>query len=252
VQLSGNLDTEDRLGWLRARLAADGSVRTSLSAGHLGVSEMTVRRDLQQLEALGVARRVRGGAVATGPVQFAERHRHRARAKARIAEKVVDLLPDRGAVAFDASSTVLRVASVMTGARDLTVVTNGMETFLALQGKPGVHPILTGGGLDERTGSLVGPVAVRATGDLLLRRFFLSAAAVDPVMGASEAALEEAEVKRSLAAHADEVVLCVDASKLDSRALAVGVDWEQVAVLVTDLAPADRRLAPYRSLAKVV
>ena len=106
--------------------------------------------------------------------------------------------------------------------------------------------LLTGGELDPRTGSLVGPLATRPARDLLLRRLFVSAAAVDPDVGASEATLEEAEVKIALAGSASEVVLAVDASKLGHRAPAQAFAWDQVDLLVTDLAPRDSRLDPYR------
>jgi DeoR family fructose operon transcriptional repressor len=84
-----------------------------------------------------------------------------------------------------------------------------------------------------------------------VRTFFASAAAIDPRSGALEATLEEAEVKRSIAAGADEVVLAVDASKLEARAVAVSLDWDGIDILVSDLDPRDKRLAPYRDLARV-
>ena len=98
--------------------------------------------------------------------------------------------------------------------RDLTVLTNGPDTFRALQEHPGITALLTGGELDTRTGSLVGPLAARAARDVMLRRLFVSAAAVDPDLGSSESTLEEAEVKIALAGSAAEVVLAVTASKL--------------------------------------
>lgn len=251
MNISGNLATEERLAWIRRQLDNEGSVRIGPSARALGVSEMTIRRDLAELEGMGFARRVRGGAVVVGPVPFADRHRHRARAKVRIAAKLVPLVPTSGAVGFDASSTVLRLATALEGARDLTIVTNGPETFHALQGKPGIRAVLTGGELDPRTGSLVGPTACRSASSFLLKRLFLSAAAVDSRHGPSEAEIEEAEVKRVLTDVAAEVILAVDATKLDTRAVAVGVEWGQVTTLVTDLDPSDRRLGAYRNLTKV-
>ena len=79
----------------------------------------------------------------------------------------------------------------------------------------------------------------------------MSAAAVDPDVGASEATLEEAEVKIALAGSASEVVLAVDASKLGHRAPARAFAWDQVDVLVTELDPTDRRLDPFRDHAKI-
>lgn len=252
MAVSSNLATEERLSWLRARLDADGSIQIAAAAAALDVSEMTIRRDLLELEGLGVVRRVRGGAVAMGPVSFQERHRTQARAKGRIAAKLRELVPASGAIGFDASSTILRLAGVLDQARDLVVTTNSIATFEALQGKPGINAVLTGGSLDPRTGSLVGPLACRVAGSLHLARLFVSAAAVDPTVGTSEAAIEEAEVKRVLASSAAEVIVAVDATKLGTKAMAPAIEWEHVTALVTDLSPDDRRLAPYRELTDVV
>lgn len=251
MTLAGNLATEQRLEWLRQRLDQTGQVLIRDAATALDVSEMTVRRDLSDLEGLGIARRVRGGAVAVGPSTFAERHRRAARAKGIIAAKLMPLLPHSGAIAIDASSTMLRLVNAMVGARDLTVVTNGHQSFLALQGKPGVSPVLTGGTLDPHSDSLVGPVALRSAETFLLSHLFVSAAAVDPALGPSEAAVEDAEVKRALAARAGTVVLAVDQSKLGHRALAVDFDWDAVDLLITDLPPDHPKLVGYRERVEV-
>jgi DeoR family transcriptional regulator, fructose operon transcriptional repressor len=213
---------------------------------------MTIRRDLVELEHRGIARRVRGGAKALGPRSFAERRDAAPRAKARIAAKVAELVPSTGIVAFDASSTIMRVAAALTGARDLTVVTNGPDTFTALQAIPGVTPLLTGGRLEPQTGSLVGPLACRGAAQFTVQILVASAAAVDARSGALEMALEEAEVKRTIAAGAAEIVLAVDSSKLGQRAVAVGVPWDAVDLLVTELRPSDKRLDAYRELTEVM
>jgi DeoR family fructose operon transcriptional repressor len=252
MTLHGNVASEERLSWIRQRLDADGRVRISDASVELDVSEMTIRRDLQELEAIGQARRVRGGAVAVGPVPLADRRRSHARSKAKVAAKLVSMVPTTGAIGIDASSTLLRLASTLGARRDLTVLTNGPETFAALQRQPGINALLTGGSLEPRTGSLVGPLACRGASQLLLARLFVSAAGVTTELGASEACLEEAEVKRTMAEAAEDVVLAVDASKLGTRAMAVGVDWDHISVLVTDLDRKDPRLDPYRDLVDVV
>lgn len=246
MSVSGNLATEHRLEWIRLHLDKEGQVRIADAAGQLDVSEMTIRRDLQELEAQGIARRVRGGAVAVGPMAFADRHKSRSRAKSRIAAKLLELVPPSGAIGIDASSTLLRLASAVDNGRDLSVLTNGWETFHALQDKAGVTAILSGGALDARTGSLVGPIACRAAGSLLLTHLFISAAGVDPELGPSEPTLEEAEVKRALAAVAGEVVLAADSTKLGIRSVATSIEWAQIDLLVTELDPSDRRLDEYR------
>jgi DeoR family fructose operon transcriptional repressor len=247
-----NLVAEARLRRLSERLATSGSVSIADAAVELDVSEMTIRRDLAELEVRGVARRVRGGALPLGPQTFAERKQARARAKGQIAAKLARLIPSTGTVAFDASSTVMRAAAALDGARDLTVLTNGPETFQALQGRAGVTPLLTGGVLEPRTGSLVGALAVWTARQLVAGRFITSCAALDAIVGATESVLEEAEVKRAIAETAEEIVLAVDSSKLERRATAVCLDWTAIDLLVTELDPSDPRLDPYRAFATIL
>ena len=243
---------EERIGEMRDRIAEQGAVRIDELAQSFGVSEMTVRRDLDELEALGFARRVRGGAIALGPEPWEQRHQHNAKAKAKIAEKLLTLIPASGTVAFDASTTMFRLAASIETARDLIVVTNGWDTFHSMKGTPGVSASLTGGSEEPRTGSLVGPMAVRTAQSFLYDTFFGSAAALDPELGSSEAALAESEVKRAFSQTSNRIVLAVDHGKLGTRAQARVFDFEQIDLLVTDLEPSDPLLDPYRDLTEII
>jgi DeoR family fructose operon transcriptional repressor len=240
------VDAIQRLEQIRAELDAEGRVKVADLAEQLGVSEMTVRRDLDALADQGVAQRVRGGALAIGPQSFADRYGQAAKAKDVIADKLLALVDDGGAIGIDASTTLQRLAARLGEARALTVVTNSPESFTVLGQHPGVTALLTGGQLDPRTGSLVGPLAHRAAGEVALRRLFVSAAGVDVDGGTSEATLEEAEVKRALAGAAPSVVVAVDSSKLDQRGTARCLRLTEVDVLVTELDPDDPALDPYR------
>lgn len=247
-----SVDAIARLERIRAELDSLGRVRVSDLARSLRVSEMTVRRDLDALAELGVVHRVRGGALALGPQPFADRYGQQARAKDEIADKLVALVGDGGAIGLDASTTLQRLAARLDAARDLTAVTNSVESFGVLDAHPGVTALLTGGQLDPRTGSLVGPLAARAARDVLLRRLFVSAAGIDPRHGTSESTLEEAEVKLALAEVAGQIVVAVDSTKLDHRGAARCLPVERIDVLVTDLDPSDRRLDGYRERCQIL
>ena len=239
---------EARLDWLRDRLREDGSVTISAAVGALGASGMTVRRDLATLEALGEARRVRGGARALGPSPFGARSPLNAKAKVAIAEKLLPMVPASGAVALDSSSTMACLANLLHSATDLVVVTNGIEAFEALQGRPGIRAVLTGGERDPRTGSLVGPAAQASVAAFRVDVAFLSSAAVDPTSGALEATPEEAAIDAALAHQARRVVLGADTSKIGATAAMVGLRWADVDLLVTELPPRADRLAPLREV----
>jgi DeoR family fructose operon transcriptional repressor len=207
-----SVDAISRLEQIRAELDVEGRVKVAELAEQLGVSEMTVRRDLDALADLGVAQRVRGGALAIGPQPFAARYGQQARAKDVIADKLLPLVGEGGAIGLDASTTLQRLAARLGATRALTVVTNSPESFAVLGQHAGITALLTGGQLDQRTGSLVGPLAHRAARDVALRCLFVSAAGVDATAGTSEATLEEAEVKRALAASTTSVVLAIDSA----------------------------------------
>lgn len=162
------------------------------------------------------------------------------------------MVPASGTIALDASTTIYRLAAAIDTVRDLTIVTNGPDTFGALAAKPGVTASLTGGTREPRTDSLVGPVAARTAQSFMYDLFLCSAAALDPVFGSSEASLAEAEVKRAFGTTSGRVVLAVDRSKLDTRAQARMFALSDVDLLVTELDPADGRLDDYRDAVELM
>jgi len=242
--------SEERLARVQSLIADIGRVRIDQLALDFGVSQMTIRRDLEELERLGAARRVRGGAMALEPQDFADRHRHNGRAKAKIATKVRPLLPASGTLAFDASSTVFRLAQFLE-ARDLVVVTNGLDTFQAIRSTPGIDAALTGGNRGG-SGSLVGPIAVKSARSFMYDLFICSAAGVDEHFGSSEASVDESAVKQGFREAASRVLLAVDHTKLGTRAEAMTFNLEDIDLLVTDLDPGDQRLDPYRDRVEVL
>lgn len=240
-----------RLDWLRRRLDAAGSVTIHEAVDALGASGMTIRRDLAALEALGAARRVRGGAQALGPSPFRTRSPLNARAKAAIAEKVLAMVPTTGTIAIDSSSTMACLANKLSSARDLLVVTNGLEAFDALQNRPGIRAVLSGGERDPRTTSLVGPVAEATARAFRYDVAFVSSAAVDLDQGGLEATPEEASIVQVLTGQARRVVFGADSSKVGTTAPVVGLPWDRTDLFVTELAPGSDRLDGLRGVVEL-
>lgn len=240
----GSLGAEVRRTQLRALLDRDGSLDLAQAAAECGVSEMTIRRDLVELERHGLVKRVRGGAMAVEPERFERRTAHNRSAKLRIAAKLEDLTPTHGFLAMDSSSTIHRLAQRLSP-RDVTVLTTGIESFHALRSKV-ARVILSGGELEEATGAFVGPVALRTVSDFHVARSFLSASGLTVDGGAMESTLDSAELKRALRRASASVVLAVDASKLGVPSAAVALRLAEIDVLVTELDPADPLLDPYR------
>ncbi|MGA1836594.1 DeoR/GlpR family DNA-binding transcription regulator [Herbiconiux sp. 11R-BC] len=239
---------------LLARLDAHGVIRLDDAAAELGVSTMTVRRDLESLELEGVVVRVRGGAVATVKARsFTERQGVDDAAKTEIARKALDLVPSSGSIAVDASSTSGHLIAQLRAATttDLVIATNSAHNHARARALRNTRAILLGGELEPRTESFVGPIACAAAAMLNYDRFFTSASAADGERGTSEAIIEEAQVKRELVRAARETVLLINSSKLDRRAMSAGIPWSDISIVITELDPRDPRLDALRPLVEL-
>lgn len=253
MAIVGSLEGERRRAELVVLAQGDGGVSIEGAAARFGVSAMTIRRDLADLEVEGLVRRVRGGAVAApDPRSYGDRLVTREGAKRVIAQKVLELVPVRGTVAFDASTTTNAIAAMLTLRDGLIASTSSVETFEALGALPGVQAQLTGGTREPETGSLVGPLANLGARAVQAELFLASAASLHAASGSSEVSLAEAEVKRHFAANADRTVLCVDSSKLDKRSPGGALALDEISVLVTELDPKDARLDAYRQHVRIL
>jgi len=251
MAIDGSLAAEERREVLLTTLQEQGRVEIEQAATHLGVHPMTIRRALKSLELSGRARLVRGGAVYVGTEEFAVRQSRALTAKRRIADKLQLLIRGHDSIGLDASSTVFCLAEAMPDSTPRLVMTYGLPAFQALQNKADIQSILSGGELDQRTGSLVGMVAQQAIERFSLSCAVLSTSAIDPIAGTMEATIEEVSMKQALVTSADHVILAVDATKLAQRSAVRSIELEHIDVIVTELDPHDTRLDPYRDQAEL-
>lgn len=253
MAVNGSIDGERRRKGLTELIQRSGEISIERARERFGVSAMTIRRDLELLEADGTVRRVRGGAiVAAMPRSYDDRLAAHTVAKRKIARKALDLVPVQGTVAFDASTTVNALAEMLGDRANLIACTNSIQTFETLTKHGSVSAHLTGGMHEPVTGSLVGPIANAGAQLLHTRLFFASADAFSVTSGTSEATLAEAEIKRYLALAADRTVLCLDSSKLGKRSTAMAIATEHISTLITELDPDDARLDDYRDHLEVM
>jgi DeoR/GlpR family transcriptional regulator of sugar metabolism len=146
------VDAKTRRDRIRERLQTAREVGYTGLAAEFGVSEMTIRRDVEALEALGVVRRIVGGAIAlkgkdTEP-PFANRVANAAEEKRHIADAVADLIGPAETVILDSGSTALAVARSLKGRHlGLTIVSPSVLAALELIDEPDTTIVLTGGQL---------------------------------------------------------------------------------------------------------
>jgi len=189
-----------------------------------GVSPMTARRDLAELERQGIARRTHGGAVlpsiSAQEDSFAQRVEVATEAKAALAEAAVNMLTPRETVFLDSSSTAYYVARrIVDLGIGVTVITNSLPVMEAVAAgdSPQLKLIGIGGTLRPLTRSFVGPYAIHTISAHFADRVFLSVKGVTRDGVLTDADELEAEVKRTMITQAEEAVLLLDDSKLGAR-----------------------------------
>jgi len=239
---------EARRREIAERLQALGAVSVADVESRFGVSPMTARRDLAELERRGVLRRTHGGAVlpqnAAHEDSFGRRLKVASESKRRLAEGAVALLSPRETVFLDSSTTSYFVARrLIESGVSATVLTNSLPIMQLVfdEGGPGLELIGMGGTFRRLTRSFVGPFAVRTVLGHFADRLFLSVKGVAENGTLTDADQLEAEVKRTMIEQADQATLLIDDSKLAVRGLSVIAPLRDLTnVLADGLLPAQR------------
>ncbi|RIV28104.1 DeoR/GlpR transcriptional regulator [Alicyclobacillaceae bacterium I2511] len=230
---------DERKKIMLARLASHSRLTVGEICRELDASESTVRRDLQDLEELGLLKRTHGGAVALEIASFEpsllEKDVAFSEEKHTIAELACSLIQPEETILLDAGTTTLEVARILPNYR-LTVVTNSLPIAQELSSREAVQLLLVGGEYRPRTGACVGLVAVQTLQKLRVDRVFLGTNAVDVNFGVSTPNAGECATKTAMVDTAREVVLVADHSKLDHVSMFQVCSLARLAVFVTDRA----------------
>ena len=217
-----------------------GAVRVSELTELLGVSDMTVRRDLDVLAEGGLVEKVHGGATTSSMTPTddpgLETRLHRSlREKAAIAEAARSLVRPGQVIGLSAGTTTLRLAEALLDVPSLTVVTNSLQIAGALR-RDGRHDltVVVSGGVCVPPDTLVGPLAATTISSIHLDVLFLGVHGMAEDAGFTSPNLLEAEIDRTFIAAADMVVVVADHTKWGVRGLSNVADLDSVNTLVTD------------------
>ena len=229
-QILAILETEKRV--LIPQLAKD-----------FNVTEETIRRDLDKLEKEGLLTKTYGGAVQADSLSADMPYRMREKTsmaqKQVIAEKISKLLAPKENIMLDASSTCVSIAKKLKtrGKDSLTIITSSVEILVECANVQHINAISTGGVLRGSSLSLVGASAVYNLNQLMAHKAIISCKGLDFDKGVMESNLEEAEIKRTMANNAKELILAVDSSKFGKMSFAKTLDWRRVSIVVSDNIP---------------
>ncbi len=212
---------EERQKQILALLGEIPNVTVREMAEHLHVSEPTVRRDLTELDARGLIRKVHGGAVlnrgtADREIPFLLRENERSLAKAEIGRRASELVEDGTVVMLDGSSSAYHLVPYLVGKKDLIVVTSGAKTAVSLA-EANIRTFSTGGQMRIHSFSYVGADAEDFVRKINADILFFSTHGLDLDGTMSERSIDEASLRRVMFEHAKRKVLLCDKSKIGKR-----------------------------------
>lgn len=232
------LSPELRLEKILELISSRGFGGVSELSKMLNVSEMTIRRDMEKLEAEGHIRRTHGGALTEAKSQyeldFKLRKKRFADEKKNIGQIAAKQVKQGQCVFIDAGTTTLAMAEYLKLSGNMTVVTNSLPLYSELLDCKNLEVILIGGKILTSTMSLVGTLAQE---NLTVMRFdwaFLGTGGIDLERGLTHSTMEEIPIKKAAAESAQKVAVLVDNSKFGYNALSLFMPLDKIDVIVTN------------------
>ena len=230
---------DHRLELIMSVLSARGECRTKQMAEQFQSSEMTLRRDLAELEKRGLLRRVHGGAVLLNrDVDYAQRLELGHAQKQWVGRAAARLLKSGQTVYLDAGTTACEMARAIAQGlpqvSHLTIVTHGISVASELAGHTSYQLQLIGGEIYQNALSTFGPVALAQIANLNIDVFYMAAGGVNTDAGWANTNIVEAVVKRAVVARSKSVVSICDSAKWGQESFATIVPLNGVSRWVVD------------------
>lgn len=219
-------------------LQRDGRVLVSELSESLDISPITIRKDLDQLEAQGLVQRTHGGALSPQSSMMLdpslkEKQHHQEKEKQRIALAAAKLVSEDQCILLDSGTTTTLVARALREFARLTIVTNAVNIAQEL-GDTNFEIILTGGTLRKNSFSLVGPMAEDMLAQIHADILFLAVDGFDPKIGVMTPNVLESRVNRAMVKASRKVVVVCDSTKFERASMALIIPPHAVHTVITD------------------
>ncbi|MCX6237980.1 MAG: DeoR/GlpR family DNA-binding transcription regulator [Bacteroidia bacterium] len=202
------------------------------------VTEVTIRQDLEKLEKDDFVVREHGGAylknVGIQVKNISLQNQENLTEKAAIAQKAVEFINNGDTIILDSGSTTTEIAKLITGFKNLTVITNSLNIALILGADPEINLVVTGGEFKAPTLSLTGQKAADFFDNLHVDKLFLATAGITLKSGLTYPSISDICVKRAMIESANVVYLVADATKIGKSSFASLGALSLIEYLITD------------------
>jgi len=234
----------------------NGSAAVEFLSEQLGVTVVTIRRDLDAMERKGLLHRTHGGAVPIQPLFYEPFRRERsfmmqvermADEKRRIGYAAAALIKPDETICVTPGTTAAAVIRALPLNYNLTVITSTANVVMELSKRKDIKVFVTGGTLHGEWFSLVGPHAIRGLENVSIHRFFMGADGLDAEWGATSFDQDEAELLRAMANNARNRIAVVDHTKLGTVGSWRICKTEELHTIVTDAGADEDSLSPFRT-----
>ena len=233
----------ERRSLILEKLQDEKRVVVSELSEQFGVSEETIRRDLDKLDKEGLASKSYGGAVLVEnnntDMPFNVRKKKNMQGKRIMAEIISNLIDDGDHIIVDPSTTAVSIVKALRDKKRLTIVTNSIEVLVELADASGWDVISTGGTLRENYLALVGPRALEGINSFNADKVILSCKGIDMEKGITDANEMFSQVKRAMLHSAKQKILAVDSTKFEQVAFSQICEVTDLDMVVTDIRPSD-------------
>ena len=228
----------ERRQYIVALAQKHGRVLVEELSHSLGISQITIRKDLDYLQSRGVLQRTHGGALLPGSGALAdpslqEKEGRHSQEKQRISAAAVNLVQEGQCVLLDSGTTTTAIARALKKFSHLTIITNAVNIAAELSGTD-FEVLLTGGSLRKNSFSLVGPLAEDMLHEMHADILFLGVDGFDLDVGLTTPNVMESRVNRAMVKAASMVVAVCDSTKFNRRSLSKIVDATSIHHVITD------------------
>lgn len=236
----------ERKNEILGKLRAEQRVLVSELAAYYGVTEETIRRDLDKLEREGYATKTYGGAILGNSTKtdlsYTIRNKTNVDAKNQIAELAASLIEDGDHLMLDDSSTSLFIARRLKEKKNLTLITNSVELVVELANVEGWTIMLTGGRLKPESLALVGGETQKMLRAYHVDKVILSCKGIDPEAGITDSSEFHAQTKQSMLRGAKQRILVLDGTKFDKISFVEIAPLSEMDIVITNACPPQRWL----------